>query len=110
MSRLDKIPESDWKRFRKLKDDLLNRLCSRINSRVEGILNGSSLSDYERYLKVFDEIRRSDKIIGRCFDDLKRSELTRIVLNCYRENLFTDEEFSGFSQQMKDLVEDLKNL
>ncbi len=105
-----KVPEADWKKFRLLKEPLLNRLAERINMHIELILHDSSLSPHEKYIEVFQEMEKSNDIISRCFDDLRRSRFVDHVLSCYRENLFTEAEFSEFSDDTKQLISDLKNL
>lgn len=101
-----KVPESDWKKFRALKESLLNRLAERINARIESILADSTLSPHEKYSRVFEEVKKSDGIIARCFDDWRRSKFEVLVLSCYRENLFTESEFSEFTEDTKQLIRD----
>lgn len=105
-----KVPESDWKKFRALKDPLLNRLAERINARIESIIADSTPSPYEKYLRVFEEVKKSDDIIARCFDDWRRSRFMDLVLSCYREGLFTESELSEFSEDTKQLILNLKDL
>ena len=43
------IPENDWKYIRKIKDDLLNSLCERINKQSVSLLKGYG-SEHEKFI------------------------------------------------------------
>ena len=68
-------PERDWKYMRKIHDDLLVRLCERINKKSIAILKEGIGSEHEKYLKLYKHIQNSDRIIADCFNDWRRSTL-----------------------------------
>ena len=69
------LPERDWKCMKRLRDELLDSLCKRINDQAAEILNGPEASGYKKYLKLFEHIQASDRIVAQCFDDWRRSTL-----------------------------------
>ena len=46
------IPESDWKKLRAIKDDLLNIVCTRIFEKINKIINEQSGNEHMTYLKL----------------------------------------------------------
>ena len=42
---------------------MLSMLCGRINEQSKDILNDQSESEHEKYLKMYDYIKKSDKIV-----------------------------------------------
>jgi hypothetical protein len=50
------IPESDWKKFKPLRDKALARLCDRILSEIAATSAEEALSSHEKYLKIYSQI------------------------------------------------------
>lgn len=68
-------PERDWKCMKRLRDELLASLCKRINGQAAVILAGPEVSEHKKYLKLFEHMQASDRIVAECFDDWRRSTL-----------------------------------
>lgn len=98
------FPEADWKYMRRLFPELLDRLCTRINAQTAELLADSSLSQHERYLKVYNYMRTSDRIVGECFNDWRRSRLLNSILAIIDHNLMTPEEIAGLSEEGQAMV------
>jgi hypothetical protein len=96
------IRETDWKRLRELKPALLDRFCSRALSEIVKASSDSAMTPHERYLKVYGLIQDEDKELGRMFDDLKRSNAVRKLFLMQRAGLLTQDEWAGFSGEIKD--------
>jgi hypothetical protein len=98
------IAESDWKHFRKLHSVALERFCTQILKEIETVSADVTLSSHQRYLDIYNIVKRRDKELAVLFNDLRRSTaLTQIVL-VYGRGLFTEAELMGFSQELVDLV------
>src|SRR5207247_4040558 len=69
------VPESDWKRFRELRELALERFCKRVFSELEPLLQNVSRTYYERYLDVFHLLKERDRELARAFDDPRRSHM-----------------------------------
>jgi hypothetical protein len=104
------LPEADWKYMRALKSTLLERLCERINRENAGLLNDSSRTAYERYLAVYEKMRKDDKKVASAFDDWRRSTLLFRIWDIHRQGLFTDSEVQGLTQETQELVNRFRNL
>jgi hypothetical protein len=49
------IPESDWKKFKPLRDKALATLCDRILSEIAATSAEEALSSHEKYLKIYSQ-------------------------------------------------------
>lgn len=94
--------EPDWKTFRALKPALLDRLCTRILEEMRGVMDDTSLTPHERYLKVFALLQDRNDDIAAGFDDMRRSRAIQRLANIYALGLFTDEELAQFTPQTRD--------
>ena len=60
---------------------------------------------HERYLEVFQLIKKRDKEIAWAFDDMRRSNAIILLANIMESDLLVDEEFSQFSPETRESVE-----
>jgi len=104
------LPERDWKCMRRLKADLLNNLCKRINKRSAEILTEDIDSEHKKYLSVFDHIHDSDRIVADCFDDWRRSTLMFKLYALHRHDLLKEEHIQQLSGETQQLLKELKTL
>jgi hypothetical protein len=93
------IPESDWKYMKGIKDHLLGRLCQQINRKSIGILNENKGSEYEKYMKNYEHIRNSDRIIAECFDDWRRSTMMQKLIALQYYHLVSEEQIEQLSDE-----------
>lgn len=96
--------EPDWKRFRKLRDIALERLCQRILHRLSEISGQDERTFHARYLDAFDYIKRQDEALARAFDDPRRSRADEQLARMYAAGIVTDEELDEFSDATKELI------
>lgn len=68
------MKESDWKLFKKIKDEALQKFCSNVLKGVSETIGTQESSAHERYLQMYDKVRESDKELGQIFDGLSRSK------------------------------------
>lgn len=98
------IRESDWKRLRDLKPRALERFCDRVLLEVAQACSDSAATSHQRYGAIYDLIRERDKELARIFDDLRRSNAKTRLLFMQRAGLLTDDEVSGFSEEIQDAI------
>lgn len=96
--------ESDWKHMKKIHEALLARLCTRINAHVRAIIDNQNISEYKKYIAVYKYIQRSDGIMADCFNDWRRSNILMKIASIKREKLFTEKEFEGLSEHIRNCV------
>jgi hypothetical protein len=102
------IKESDWKLFRRLHQVALERFCGRVLAELRSALADTDDRNHERYLNVFDLIRKRDKTIGRLFNDLRRSNALILLANIKHEGLLTAAELAQFSPEARQAIEDIE--
>ena len=93
------LKERDWKYLGSIRDEMLAALCTRINKRATEIASDSRENPHKRYLKLYRYIQDSDLTVGECFNDWRRSTLSRRILSLRRHRLLTDEHVHGLSEE-----------
>jgi hypothetical protein len=104
---LGQIAEPDWKVFRKLQPLALDRFCERVLGQVADVLARPGEGAHERYLALWALLQERDKVLGDTFNAPRRSQAILQLLHMCRERLLTDEEFSRFSAETKDIIQRL---
>ena len=102
------ISEKDWKYLRGIQDEMLSDLCYRINRKAVEILNTKEETERDKFHELYKHIKDSDQIVGDCFDDWRRSNISFKLLFLLRHNLLTEERISGLSEKGIKHVENLK--
>ena len=98
------FPERDWKFLRKIKPEMLNTLCRRINQEVVHMIHSSEKSEHEKYLDVYTYIQKIDRVVADCFDDWRRSNIDIKVAFLLRNNLLTDEHVQKLSEETQNQI------
>jgi hypothetical protein len=104
------IPEKDWKYLSRIKQEMLNTLCLRIQKEAKDIIDSPNVAEIKNYHKLFKHIQNSDKTISRCFDGWKRSDIALKISQLLSENLLTDEHIQNLSDETKELIEFYRSL
>ena len=104
------IPESDWRRFKEVHAQLLERYCSHILEEVAAASQDARGSAHDRYVKVYRLIKERDKQMANAFDDFRRSTAVMQLGIMRRMKLLTDEELALFSEQTRTRVEGIASL
>ena len=69
------IPEKDWKYLRKIQAEMLSALCARINRQAVDLLQSHAESEHEKYRRLYEHVKDSDRVVADCFDDWRRSNI-----------------------------------
>ena len=96
--------ESDWKILRKLHAVALERFCEQVLLEIERIQCDGTKTFHQRYLAVYNAIRRRDKEIARTFNDLRRSTAFGQLAAMKARGLLTEDEFSQFSEDTQSVI------
>jgi hypothetical protein len=99
------IRESDWKVFREFHAIALERFCQKVLAEVEDLAAAADKTNHERYLAVFQLIKRRDKELAYAFDDIRRSTALRQLAYIRSHELLTEEEMSRFSPETRHVVQ-----
>lgn len=102
------LSERDWKHLSRLKPSALDRLCQRILNEARAIIAGAAEGGHHQaYLALWDHLRQRDQLIADGFNDWSRSRALVHLVGWRRHGLITDEEFAGFSPEVRAAVERL---
>jgi len=102
-----RIPESDWKIFRKLHEVALERFCERVLTEVGRAAESRGKTAHERYLANFKLLKRRDAQLADAFNDMSRSKMLLHLARIQAHKLLTDEEFARFSPETREAVRGL---
>jgi hypothetical protein len=99
------IKESDWKLLRQMASVALERFCREVLETLGRIAADDTKTYHQRYLAIYELLRRRDKKLAEAFDDMRRSTAFYQLAHMYSQRLLRDEEFSSFSQETQSIVE-----
>lgn len=100
------IPERDWKAWRRLSADALERFCERVLDEI-GAFRKPSGSAHSRYLELFRYLHDRDDEMAEVFNDQRRSNAYLQIATAVRMRIVSPEELTVFSTETKELVEAL---
>jgi hypothetical protein len=98
------FPEADWKLFRQLREQALERFCERILNEVEKTSSDSAASCHDRYLRVFRLLQRRDREIADAFNDPRRSQAMIQLARMKSLRLLEPEELNRFTTSSRDML------
>lgn len=98
-----KFQERDWKYMSRIHDELLEALCARINRESVQILQTPE-PEHVKYAKLFDHIRKSDKLVAVCFDDWRRSTIEIKAVHLHEHGLLTRDHLAQLSPEAQDVI------
>jgi hypothetical protein len=101
------ISPADWKVFKRLREDALERFCERVLADVTRIASDNAKSKHERYLAIYKLVRNREKEIDPIFDSLRRSTAIRQICSFRSFDLISAEELRQFSPQLISTVENI---
>jgi len=95
------ISQSDWKTLRKLHPIALDRYCQAVLTEIGKLSCATAQSPHRRYLDVYQLIKKRDAEMGRIFNELRKSQAFLCIAVLKSHGLLTEEEFSGFSEELR---------
>jgi hypothetical protein len=102
---LRQLPESDWKKFKKLREKALERFCERVLTDLGDIAGNDKRSFHQRYGEIFKLIEDRDKAMARAFDDLRRSTAIFQLGLMHSYGLLEPGELNEFTDETRESVE-----
>ncbi len=103
------ILESDWKKFKELREIALDRFCQGVLADVKTIAENDALSAHTRYRMLYRLMRDRDKAIVETFDDngQSRSSARMGLWLMVMHDLLTDAELSVLSESAVNSIRDV---
>jgi len=104
------IRTRDWKYMRTIHDELLNELCSRILQKAVEIAAAEQKRPHQRFLELYDHLRKSDRIVAECFDDWRRSNIDDKIVSLRYRRLLTDDLVNLLAEQAQDWLHKVESI
>ncbi|GMV92102.1 MAG: hypothetical protein AMXMBFR82_18800 [Candidatus Hydrogenedentota bacterium] len=95
------IPERDWRQFKLVHAELLERFCARVLEEIAVAVTSTDGTAHERYLRVSKLIEERDGELANAFDDFRRSTAEIQLIIMRRMGLLTDADLESFSEQTR---------
>jgi hypothetical protein len=97
------ISDSDWKKFKKIKEAALERFCGTVLSDIsEGLNSKKNPTNHGRYQYLYRLIENYDKQIALLFNDHSRSKATIQLMLLRQEGLVREDDIQGLSDELKE--------
>lgn len=96
---MERIREYDWKVFKRLRANALQRLCQNILDESRAILDRPDKTAHERYLELFKLLHDRDKEVALSFDHFSRSRALGDLQILRAQELITGEEARELSPE-----------
>jgi hypothetical protein len=98
------ISEADWRHWRRVREQALERFCAKVLRDAARLETGSGTA-HERYLALYKLIQRRDHQLGEIFDGPRRSAAYAQIAQAARARLLTSEEMDEFSEDTRQVIE-----
>ncbi len=98
------ISEADWKHFKLVKVDALDKCCQQVLDDVRKGIDDPELSKHAKYLYVYKLMENSDKRIANIFDNNARSKAMLQLALMKSDGLLEAKQISGFSDELQSFI------
>ena len=98
------ISEADWKHFKQVKADALDKCCQQVLDDVRRGIDNPELSNHAKYLYLYKLIDNSDKRIANIFDYNARSKAMLQLALMKSDGLLEAKQISGFSDELQSFI------
>ena len=97
-----KITENDWKHLHSLQLALIDRYCGQTLAHVRKIVGSTKFGEHlKQCQKLYPYLDKREKILVAALNDFRRSNAMFKIEEIRRLGLFTQEEFDGFSDELR---------
>ena len=98
------ISESDWKHFKQVKADALDKCCQQILDELREGIDNPELSNHAEYLYLYKLMENSDKRIANIFDYNARSKAMLQLALMKSDGLLDSTQVNGFSDELQRFI------
>ena len=98
------ISEADWKHFKQVKADALDKCCQQVLDDVRNGIDDPELSNHAKYLYLYKLMENSDKRIANIFDYNARSKAMLQLALMKSDGLLEAKQISGFSDELQSFI------
>jgi hypothetical protein len=96
--------EADWRVLRQLEPVALERVCQRVLSEIGRLASDTEQGAHERYLEIYQLLRRRDSELARIFNGLRRSNALIRLACMHSHELLRSDELARFSPETREAL------
>jgi DNA-binding transcriptional regulator YbjK len=96
------MKESDWKLFKEIRAEALDRFCENALKEYSEIISDVSRPPHERYVYLYRIMENTDKRMALLFDDYRRSRAMLQLLAIRGEGLANSELVAQLSDEFEE--------
>lgn len=104
------VPESDWLRFRELRELALERFCRRVLDELEPLMRDTARTYHERYAEISRTLKDRDRELSHAFDDPRRSRMIQQLAAMYVHGFVEPAELAAFTVDTRTAIERLASV
>jgi hypothetical protein len=94
------ILESDWKRFKEVRQKALNRHCRLTLEHLAEIASEGIQDSHKSYLAAYEYMQTRDREVAQTFNDFRRSTAINQLMLMQNLGLLSEEDIDGFSEDI----------
>ena len=94
------IKESDWKKFKVIKEKALERFMGIALGNFEEAITDKDQSNHQKYVYLCELVENSDKSLATLFDWHSRFKAQMQLAFLRSDGLVTDEDLEGLSEEL----------
>ena len=94
------ILEKDWKRFKELHLELLERYCKQTLDLLIEAIQSEKSTPHATVLEVGEIVKKRNREMSELFDDYRRSTATLQLVAMRRQGMLLDSDVVGFSTEL----------
>jgi hypothetical protein len=98
------VSESDWKKFKNIKEKALDKFCGLALDDFRKIINSPGQTNHERYISLYKLVQDYDKRIIQMFDDHSRSKAGIQLVLMKSEGLIDNVDFQHLSPELQEFI------
>ncbi|RLT89653.1 hypothetical protein [Ketobacter sp. GenoA1] len=98
------ISESDWKKFKKIREKALDKFCSLALEDIQEALNKKDADAHSRYLYVYKIVENNDKRLSLIFDDYRRSKARIQLALMVSSDLVDEQDLNVLSDDLQEFI------
>ena len=98
------IAESDWKKFKKIKEKALEKFCGEALYDFEEAITDKKATNHGKYLHLYKLVENYDKNLGNIFNGNSRSKAHLQLTLMRSEGLVEDEDLLNLSGDFQELT------
>lgn len=96
--------ESDWKKYSKIFDYVIERYYQKINENIQNILNSTDYSEQDKNYLIYELTKATEKIVKKYYINHARSKCYHNVIFMISDKILTYDDITDFSEEFKTRV------